>query len=129
MSRRGRSVWKLSPDVHWSPLPSGDCDQPSMMRPSFSSRRCSCVLGSEVSDHLGGDALLLGVEADDEACNGKDAGVVDLVHAVADRAAGVLLLLHGDERRGVAALDADEDDEEVAVPQHVQELLIVGEIE
>ena len=34
--------------MHWSPLPSGDCAHPSMIRPSFSRRRCNCVFGSEV---------------------------------------------------------------------------------
>ena len=69
-------------------------------------------------DHAVGDAALLGVEADDEAGVHEHAGVVDLVDAVGEVAARVLLLLRRDQGVGVGALDADEDGEEIRLAHH-----------
>ena len=71
----------------------------------------------------------LAVEADDEAGGDEHAGGVDLVDALGDAAARVLLLPHRDQRLGVRAFDADEDAEEIGLVHQPQQLGIVGEID
>ena len=80
-------------------------------------------------DHRVGHAAFLAVEADDEAGGHEHAGVVDLVHALRDAAARVLLLLRLHERLGIGALDADEDADEIGLLHQPQQLVVVGEIE
>ena len=75
-------------------------------------------------------AALLGVEADDEAGVHEHAGAIDLVDALGDAAAGVLLLLHRDERLGVGALDADEDRRRSSPPASCRSSsCVVGEVD
>ncbi len=54
---------------------------------------------------------------------------VDLVNALGDVAAGVLLLLHLPERLGIGTFDPDEHREEICFLHQLQKLFVVGQIE
>ncbi len=71
-------------------------------------------------DHGPRHRALLGVEAEDETRRYEQAGAVDLVHAVGNAAAHILLLAHGLERLFVGAFDADKDREEIRPIEHGQ---------
>ena len=54
---------------------------------------------------------------------------VDLVHAVGDAAARILLLAHLHQRLGIRAFDADEHADEIRLVHQPQQFVVVGEIE
>ena len=80
-------------------------------------------------DHRIRRRLRFAVETDDETCVHEKAGRVDSAETVRDTASRILLLAHRNEGRGVRALDADKNPDEVGPVQQHQEFVIVGEIE
>ncbi len=76
-----------------------------------------------------GSRIVLQVEADDETRDDEHAGGIDLVDAVSDVAARVLLLACMNERLGVGRLDAGEDREEIRRGHEIEQLRVIGEIE
>src|SRR5262245_58153886 len=54
---------------------------------------------------------------------------MDLVNALGDVASRVLLLPVGNERIGIRASDPDKDHEKIRLPQQVEQLVIVREID
>ncbi len=80
-------------------------------------------------DHGAGHAALFIVEADNEARGHEHAGGVDLVDAVGDAAARILLLAHLRQRLGIGTFDADEHADEIRLVHQPQQFIVVGEIE
>ena len=72
---------------------------------------------------------MLGVEADNEPGGHENPGGIDLVNALGDAASRVLLFPRRNERIGIGAFDADKDREEIRLPQQIQQLVIVCEID
>ncbi len=80
-------------------------------------------------DHWIGDRTFLTVETDNETRRHEHACLVDLVDAVADAAARILLLAHRNQRVGIGAFDTHKNDEEIRFLQHPDQFVVVGEIE